>query len=134
MAVDPFRKNASVALFAFKPLPSRDMPLEREQVIVLLFLCSMKPFEEVAMGFLPFGGFVFSIDGGNYQGTARGIGDATFEQIAKILNIPPADIAQLIAHRPRSVYVYRGTPAELAPFVPVVGGGGGGSGGGGSAS
>jgi hypothetical protein len=92
------------------------------------------------MGFLPFGGFVFSIDGGNYVGTKRNIQDDTFEQIAKILDIPKADRDQLIAHKPRSVYVYRGTPAALAPFVPVVGGGGGGgsggsgSGGGGSAS
>ena len=82
------------------------------------------------MGFLPFGGFVFSIDGGNYVGREREIGDYTFEQIAKILKIPDKDVAQLIAHKPRSVYVYRGTPAKEAPFVPVVrGGGGGGSGG-----
>ena len=90
------------------------------------------------MGFLPFGGFVFTIDGGNYVGTKRDIGDDTFQQIAKILNIPDKDIAQLIAHKPRSVYVYRGTPK--APFKTVVGeddgygGSGGGSSGGGSAS
>jgi hypothetical protein len=80
------------------------------------------------MGFLPFGGFVFTIDGGNYVGTKRSIGDDTFEQIAKVLNIPDKDIKQLIAHNPRSVYVYRGT--IKAPFKTVVGeddGGGDGS-------
>ena len=86
------------------------------------------------MGFLPLGGFVFSIDGGNYVGTKKGIGDNTFKEIAKILKIPDKDIAGLIAHRPRSVYVYRGTPKKEAPFDTVVRGrGGGGSGGGGSA-
>jgi hypothetical protein len=84
------------------------------------------------MGFLPFGGFVFSIDGGNYVGTNRGINDATFEDIAKALKIPPADIAQLIAHKPRSVYVYRGTPKQEVPFAPVVKGGDGSGDGGGS--
>jgi len=87
------------------------------------------------MGFLPFGGFVFSLDGGNYVGR-RDIGDATFQEIAKILNIPDADTTQLIAHKPRSVYVYRGTADKEAPFNAVVrgggGSGGGGSGGGGS--
>jgi hypothetical protein len=81
------------------------------------------------MGFLPLGGFVFSIDGGNYIGTNKPVNDHTFEEIAKILNIPKADIDRLIEHKPRSVYVYRGTPIGLAPFDPVVGGGGsGGSG------
>src|SRR5262245_43536982 len=82
------------------------------------------------MGFLPFGGFVFSIDGGNYVGTNKGIDDDKFREIAKILGIPKADIDQLIAHKPRSVYLYRGTP--VMPFVPtLVGCGGGGCGGGG---
>jgi hypothetical protein len=85
------------------------------------------------MGFLPFGGFVFSIDGGNYVGTKKVIGDDTFKEIAKILNIPDADIAQLIAHKPRSVFVYRGTPRKEAPFETVVKEGGG-NGGGGSGS
>ena len=94
---------------------------------------------EVTMGFLPFGGFVFSIDGGNYTGTNKAIQHDTFEQIAKILKIPDKDIAHLIAHKPRSVYVYRGTPEKEAPFDTVVGhhhhgSGGSGSGGGGSAS
>jgi len=92
----------------------------------------MEQFEEITMGIVSFGGFVISIDGGNYVGTHRDITDVTFAKIAEALNIPPADIAQLIAHKPRSVYVHRGTPAAEAPFVPVVGGGGSGSGGGGS--
>lgn len=84
------------------------------------------------MGFLPFGGFVFTVDGGNYQGTERSINNETFAQIAKILDIPQADIVQLIKHKPRSVYVYRGTPVAVAPFDTVAGGGGGkGKGGGG---
>lgn len=76
------------------------------------------------MGFLPFGGFVFSIDGGNYIGAKKSIGDQTFKDIAKALNIPDADIAQLIAHNPRSVYVYRGGRKdgieEKPPFTTVV--------------
>jgi hypothetical protein len=94
------------------------------------------------MGFLPLGGFVFSIDRGNYVGTERAVNDETFKEIAKILKIPDKDIAQLIAHKPRSVYVYRGTPKKEAPFDTVAGGGGdygsgsggSGSGGGGNAS
>jgi hypothetical protein len=89
---------------------------------------------EATMGFLPFGGFVFSIDGGNYVGTKRDIGDDTFTEIAKTLKIPPADIAQLIAHKPRSVYVYRGTPKEEVPFEPVVKGGDGSSSSGGDST
>jgi hypothetical protein len=83
------------------------------------------------MGFLPFGGFVFSIDGGNYSGSNKGIDDETFKKIAAALHIPKEDIKQLIAHNPRSVYVYRGLgKTAAAPFVPVVGGSGGGGGGG----
>jgi hypothetical protein len=88
------------------------------------------------MGFAPFGGFVFTIDGGNYLGTHKeGITDNTFRQIAKILNIPEEDIKQLMARNPRSVYVYSGTPK--APFTTSGkgdGGGGSDSDGGGSAS
>jgi hypothetical protein len=85
------------------------------------------------MGFAPFGGFVFTIDGGNYLGTSKkGITDNTFQQIAKILNIPDEDIKQLMARHPRSVYVYSGTPK--APFNAVAGKGGGHGGGGGSDS
>jgi hypothetical protein len=84
------------------------------------------------MGFLPFGGFVFSMDGGNYIGSNKKIDEDTFKKIAAALYIPKEDIAQLIAHNPRSVYVYRGGgETAAAPFVPV---GGGGSGGGGSGS
>jgi hypothetical protein len=91
------------------------------------------------MGFLPLGGFVFSIDGGNYVGAKKTITDDTFKEIAKILKIPDADIAQLIAHKPRSVYVYRGTPKKEAPFITVVGrgddnGDDNGNGGGGSSA
>jgi hypothetical protein len=88
------------------------------------------------MGFLPFGGFVFSIDGGNYIGSKKGIDDETFKKIAAALYIPKEDIDQLIAHNPRSVYVYRGGgKTETPPFVTVAGSsgsGGRGSGGGGS--
>ena len=89
------------------------------------------------MGFLPFGGFVFSIDGGNYIGSNKGINDETFKKIAAALNIPKEDIDQLIANYPRSVYVYRGAGKAAPPFAPVAGGsssGGRGKGGGGSSS
>lgn len=82
------------------------------------------------MGFLPLGGFIFSIDGGNYVGTEKPIRDDTFKEIAKILNIPDKDIAGLIAHKPRSVFVYRGTPEKEVPFDTVARRGHGGSGGG----
>jgi hypothetical protein len=82
------------------------------------------------MGFLPFGGFVFSIDGGNYTGSNKGIDDDTFKKIAAALHIPKEDIEQLMAHNPRSVYVYRGRgKTAKTPFVPVVGGRGGSGGG-----
>ena len=79
------------------------------------------------MGFLPMGGFIFSIDGGNYIGTERAIRVDTFEQIAKILDIPKADRDRLMARKPRSVFVYRGTPVKEAPFVTVAGRRGGAS-------
>jgi len=68
------------------------------------------------MGFKPWGGFVFSVDGGNFIGTGKDIDNETFREIARKLGIPEVDIEQLIAHKPRSVFVYRGTPAP--PFVP----------------
>ena len=90
------------------------------------------------MGIVKFGGFVFTIDGGNYIGTSKkSIDKETFKKVAEALGIPKADIDQLIDHHPRSIHIYSGT--EKPPFVPVVGGGGsggsgGGSGGGGSGS
>ena len=87
------------------------------------------------MGFVPFGGFVFSIDGGNYSGSNKGIDDETFKKIASALHIPKEDIEQLIAHNPRSVYVYRGRGKTAAPpFVTVAGSSGGRGSGGGSSS
>ena len=84
------------------------------------------------MGFLPLGGFVFSIDGGTYVGTKKAITNQTFEQIAEVLRIPKADREHLMRHNPRSVFVYRGTPEKLAPFDAAAGREGSGGGGSGS--
>jgi hypothetical protein len=88
------------------------------------------------MGIVKFGGFVFTIDGGNYVGTSKkGIDKDTFKKVAKALGIPKADIDQLIDHHPRSIHIYSGT--NKPPFTAVAGskggsgGGGGGKGGGG---